>query len=30
MEHAPIRVRPAAVPYSPGFKKVGAKGWKEF
>jgi methyl-accepting chemotaxis protein len=31
MEPAPIRVRPAAaVPYSPGFKKVGVRGWKEY
>jgi hypothetical protein len=31
MEPAPIRVRPAAaVQYSPGFKKVGVRGWKEY
>jgi hypothetical protein len=31
MEPAPIRVRPAAaVPYSPGVKKVDAGEWKEF
>ncbi|GAB2588240.1 methyl-accepting chemotaxis protein [Ramlibacter solisilvae] len=29
-EPAPIRMRPAAVPYAPGFKKVEARGWKGF
>jgi methyl-accepting chemotaxis protein len=31
MEPAPIRVRPAAaVPYSPGFKKIAGRRWKEY
>jgi methyl-accepting chemotaxis protein len=30
MEPVAVRVRPAAVPYSPGFKKVEARGWQEF